>query len=304
MITPHGKLVKVKGKNMHVRQMGSGEKTIVLLPGLGCPLPSVEFSPLMRELSKKYTVCTVELFGYGHSDSIDTPRTNENYVEEIREALTLSGLTSPYVLMPYSASSIYAEYYAAKYPNEIYGLILLDGSSAIEATAKEWTYTEEMIKEMYEELEANEASGKSHEELVQEALMEQEYTAEDIEKAIAEFIEHGYTLEELEEIDKVPNHDRTLLEQDIALSANIFEVLTMPIPKSIPILAFHSGMADFDDDDERAEYEKHSKDHIARLGENVKRVVIKGSTHSNIAYHRDYLKIISNEIDKFLKCTE
>jgi len=304
MITPHGKLVKVKGKNMHVRQMGSGEKTIVLLPGLGCPLPSVEFAPLMRELSKKYTVCTVELFGYGHSDSIDTPRTNENYVEEIREALTLSGLPSPYVLMPYSASSIYAEYYAAKYPNEIYALILLDGSSAIEATAKEWTYTEEMIKEMYEELEANKASGKSHEEFIQEALMEQEYTAEDIEKVITEFIEHGYTLEELEEIDKVPNHDRTLLEQDIALSANIFEVLTIPIPKSIPVLAFHSGMADFDDDDERAEYEQYRKDHIARLGENVKCVVIEGSTHSDIAYHRDYLKIISNEIDKFLKCTE
>ena len=187
---------------------------------------------------------------------------------------------------------------------EIYGLILLDGSSAIEATAKEWTYTEEMIKEMYEELEANKASGKSHEEFIKEALMEQEYTAEDIEKVITEFIEHGYTLEELEEIDKVPNHDRTLLEQDIALSANIFEVLTMPIPKSIPVLAFHSGMADFDDDDERAEYEQYRKDHIARLGENVKCVVIEGSTHSDIAYHRDYLKIISNEIDKFLKCTE
>jgi len=300
MAEPHGKLVKVKGKNMHVRQMGSSEKTIVLLPGLSCPLPSVEFAPLMRELSKKYTVCTVELFGYGHSDSIDTPRTNENYVEEIREALTLSGLNPPYVLIPYSASSIYAEYYAAKYPNEIHGLILLDGSTAIEPVAKEWTYTEEMIKEMYEELEANETSGKSHHELVQETLKEQGFTMEDVEKGIAEFIEHGYTLDEIEEIDKVPNHERTLLAQDIALSSNVYEVLTMPIPKSVPILVFHSDMADFDDDGERAEHEQYSKDHIARLGENVKRVVIEGSTHSDIAYHRDYRKIISSEIDKFL----
>ncbi|MCL2674753.1 MAG: alpha/beta hydrolase, partial [Defluviitaleaceae bacterium] len=79
MVVPHGKLVKVNGKNMHIRQMGKGEKTIVLLPGYGVPLPTVEFAPLMRELAKKYTVCTVELAGYGHSEGTDTPRTNENY---------------------------------------------------------------------------------------------------------------------------------------------------------------------------------------------------------------------------------
>jgi len=105
MVTPPGKLVKVKGKNMHIRQTGAGEKNIVLLPGWGVPLPTVAFAPLMRELSQKYTVCTIELFGYGYSDGTDTPRTNENYVEEIRETLTQAGLNPPYVLMPYSASA-------------------------------------------------------------------------------------------------------------------------------------------------------------------------------------------------------
>jgi len=257
----------------------------------------------MRELSKKYTVCTVELFGYGHSDSIDTPRTNENYVEEIREALAISGLNPPYVLMPYSASGIYAEYYAAKYPDEIEGLILLDCSTTIETTAKEWTYTEDMINEIYQEFAANESSGKTS-MLAQLELIEQGYTEEDIktmvEEGVAELVEHGYTIEEIYELDEVPNHERTLLEQDIALSANIFEVLAMPIPKNIPILVLHSGMADFSDD-ERIEYEQYNKEHIARLGDNVKPVVIEGSTHVDITYHRDYRKIISNEIYKWRK---
>lgn len=278
MAVPHGKLVKVKGKNMHVRQMGSGEKTIVLLPGLGCQLPSVDFAPLMRVLSKKYTVCTVELFGYGHSDGTDTPRTNENYVDEIREALTLSGLNPPYVIMPYSASGIYAEYYAAKYPNEIDGLILLDGSETTESIAKEWHYTEEMIKEAYGELEAT----------------------DDIPK----YREWGYTEEEIHEMVGVPNHLRTELAQDIALSANVYEVLTMPIPKNIPILVFNSEMVGLGED-ERAINEQHRKDHIARLGGNVKkRVVIKGSKHTDIAYHHDYRKIICQEIDVFLECSK
>jgi len=131
MAIPRGRLVKVKGKNMHVRQMGSGANTIVLLPGLGTPLPSVEFAPLMRELSKQHIVCVVEIFGYGHSDGTDSPRTNENHVEEIREGLNMAGLQPPYVLMPFSCSGIYSEYYAAKYPSEIAGLILLDTTATV-----------------------------------------------------------------------------------------------------------------------------------------------------------------------------
>jgi len=288
MAQPHGKLVQVKGKNMHVRQMGTGEKTIVLMPGLGCPLPTVEFAPLMRELSKKYTVCTVEFFGYGHSDSTDTPRTNENYVEETREALLLAGLKPPYILMPYSISGVYSEYYAAKYPSEIDGLILLDSTPTIEEFAKKWIYSEDEIEELKMALE----SDGPHENIPLDE--------EVINKSIAEYLEHGYTLEELEEFDEVPNHMDTLVAQDIALSGNIFEVLDMPIPKELPVLAFSSGLVELEVD-ERAEYEKYRKDHMARLGERSKLVIIDGSSHIDIAYHRDYLKIISKEIDEFLR---
>ena len=37
---------------MHITQAGEGETTIVLLPGLGEGLPSADFAPLIRELSK------------------------------------------------------------------------------------------------------------------------------------------------------------------------------------------------------------------------------------------------------------
>jgi len=291
MATPHGKLVKVNGKNMHIRQMGAGKPTIVLLPGLGCLLPTVEFAPLMRELSKKCTVCTIEFFGYGHSDNADTPRTNENCVGEIREALTQAGLSPPYVLMPYSISGVYSEYYTAKYPHEIAGLILLDTTPTVEALAKEWAYSDNDVEEMKEMLECNE---------------HQEDTALDedaLNEIISEFLQHGYTLEELEEIDEVPNHAETILAQDIALSDNIFEVLAMPILSDIPILVFSSGLEEFDDE-ERLKHEKLRKDHMKRLGKHSKLVTINGSDHLNISYHRDFLAIISKEIDEFLPYIE
>ena len=298
MAIPHGKLVKVKGKNMHVRQMGSSGKTIVLLPGLNDPLPSVEFAPLMRELSKKYTVCIVEFFGYGHSDSTDTPRTNENYVSEMREALILTGLNPPYVLMPYSASGIYAEYYAAKYPQEIEGLILLDSTPTVESFAKEFAYTDEDIQEMNAAPEDTE---------------EPEYDQNAVDEAIEYYMRHGYTLEELGEIDEIENHVDTITAQELALSDNIFEVLTLPIPKNIPILAFNSDInellkeLELNDESlsenekqlEAAKYKESFKGHMDRLGEHAKFVVIEKSNHADIAYNRDYRKIISSKIDTF-----
>ena len=72
-IQPYGKMVEVDGKQMHVYSMGTAGQTIVLLPGYGVPLPCADFGPLMRELSKEYTVVCVEYFGVGFSDPTDKP---------------------------------------------------------------------------------------------------------------------------------------------------------------------------------------------------------------------------------------
>ena len=111
-VSPYVQMLEVNKRKMHVYSMGNGAKNIVLLLGFGVSLPSADFGPLMRKLSKEYTVVCIEYFGIGFSGQADTPRTNENYTEEIRTALYLAGFKAPYVLMPYSASGIYSEYYA------------------------------------------------------------------------------------------------------------------------------------------------------------------------------------------------
>lgn len=128
-IKPYGEMVTVYDGQMHVCKIGSGKETIILLPGMGVALPSADFGPLMRQLSEKYTVVCVEYFGVGFSSQTQRARTCENYVEEIRSALKSAGIEAPYVLMPHSISSVYSEYYASQYPDEVQAIISLDGTS-------------------------------------------------------------------------------------------------------------------------------------------------------------------------------
>ena len=116
---------------MHVREAGDGPDTVVLLPGMGIALPSADFGPLQRELAARHRVVVVEYFGTGFSGGTDRPRTSANYVEEIRAALSAAGYEPPYVLMPHSISGVYAEHYAATYPDEVEAIVSLDGTPTV-----------------------------------------------------------------------------------------------------------------------------------------------------------------------------
>jgi len=129
-IKPYGEMIDVYDGQMHVYKIGNGKETIVLLPGMGIGLPSADFGPLMRRISENYTVVCIEYFGVGFSSQTQRARTSENYVDEIRTALKNVGVKPPYVLMAHSISSVYSEYYASKYPDEVQAIISLDGTSS------------------------------------------------------------------------------------------------------------------------------------------------------------------------------
>lgn len=128
-VEPYGRMFDVYDGQMHVYKMGGGKETIILLPGMGIGLPSADFGPLMRKLSEKHTVVCVEYFGVGFSSQTQRARTAGNYADEIRQALKSAGVEPPYVLMPHSISSVYSEYFASKYPDEVQAIISLDGTS-------------------------------------------------------------------------------------------------------------------------------------------------------------------------------
>lgn len=123
-----GQTIKVDGKKMQAYVTGTGDKTIVLLSGLGTASPIIDFMPLAERLGKDYKVVILEYFGYGFSELTNNERSNNIMVNEIREALKELDINGPYILMPHSMSGIYSFYYAMNYPNEVEAIIGIDES--------------------------------------------------------------------------------------------------------------------------------------------------------------------------------
>ncbi|GAA1585462.1 alpha/beta fold hydrolase [Leucobacter aridicollis] len=126
-IEPYGELVPVAGRHMNVVDTGSGDETVVLLPGLGTAAPALDFQPLITELRATHRVIAVEPFGTGLSDQTDTPRTAANIAEEVHEALQQLDVDR-YVLMGHSIAGIYALEYSARYPAELVAFVGIDSS--------------------------------------------------------------------------------------------------------------------------------------------------------------------------------
>jgi len=126
-ITPYGERVPVDGKKMNVVVSGTGDETIVLLPGLGTAAPALDFQPLIRELDDTHRVIAVEPFGTGLSDQADTPRTAENIAREVHAALQQLGVDR-YVLMGHSIAGIYALQYSALHADELIAFVGIDSS--------------------------------------------------------------------------------------------------------------------------------------------------------------------------------
>lgn len=121
-----GQYVDIDGKKMSLYSIGSGEHTIIMLPGLGTTSPILDFMPLAEELSKDNHVVIVEPFGYGWSDITSKERTIKNEVTEIHAALKAADIQGPYILMPHSISGLHSIYYANTYPDEVSGIIGID----------------------------------------------------------------------------------------------------------------------------------------------------------------------------------
>ena len=252
-VKPYGQIVEVNGQKMHVYSMGDGDKTIVLLPGFGVALPSADFGPLMRELSKEYTVVCVEYFGIGFSDQTNTPRTNENYTEEIRKALSLTGFKAPYILMPHSASGIYSEYYAAKYPDEISSIVMLDTTATTKTNAKN------PPKFVFNIAKLQQACGLTR---VTYGLV-----------PASQKIENKYIDKEINDYKLFAYHvlNDTLIDQSNRMLDNINEVSQIPFPKDIPVLKLISSQT------YKKVGEEYKTNHLKRLGETAESKIIESS---------------------------
>jgi len=258
-----GQMVEVDGKRMHIRSMGNGERTIVIMPGLGTPLPSEQFAPFARELATEYTVVIIDYFGTGHSDQTDAPRTNANFTEEIRQALFAGGFFPPFILMPHSASGAYADYFAIRHPEEVKALVLLDT-----------VHTHEMLEPNATEL------------LVQLPRFAQFMGSPRLTGRIMLSIagvneENGFTPQEINNIRRFMNHEvnPTSMNRSRLYNETIHEVVALDFPQDIPVLSIRPTRPNPGSAMTNAQ---NNEAHMRRYGAGSEMIVLEGNHNIHV----------------------
>jgi pimeloyl-ACP methyl ester carboxylesterase len=122
-----GRTYSVGDHQLHIDCRGSGGPTVVLFNGMG------EFSGswarITDQLGQTTRVCAYDRAGQAWSDDLDQPQDGVTAAADLHALLAAAGEQGPYVLVGHSVGGPYALTYAAQYPEDVAGMVLLDSSS-------------------------------------------------------------------------------------------------------------------------------------------------------------------------------
>jgi pimeloyl-ACP methyl ester carboxylesterase len=98
---------------------------VILEAGLG--EPAVMMSGWIQPgVATATRVCVYDRAGKGWSESAESPRDGVAIATDLHTLLRQAGIDGPYVLAGHSSGGVYAQVFAARYPDEVAGLVLLD----------------------------------------------------------------------------------------------------------------------------------------------------------------------------------
>ncbi|MBI5479213.1 MAG: alpha/beta hydrolase, partial [Deltaproteobacteria bacterium] len=122
-----GRLALVPGGRRHLHCTGTGSPTVVLESGLGNP--ALSWALVQPEVAQQTRVCSYDRGGYGYSDPIGAgPRTAKQLALELHLLLERGRERGPYVLVGHSFGGLVARVFAARFPADVAGVVLVDAS--------------------------------------------------------------------------------------------------------------------------------------------------------------------------------
>jgi pimeloyl-ACP methyl ester carboxylesterase len=116
-----GRLIDVGGHSMHLHCTGTGSPTVVLQPGAG------EMSSNMGWIAPRVAadtrVCAYDRPGRGWSEAVSTPQDASQIATDLHTLLRRGNVPGPYVLAGHSFGGLYVLTYAARYPDQVAGMV-------------------------------------------------------------------------------------------------------------------------------------------------------------------------------------
>lgn len=122
-VIPHER-IDIGGRTLNLHCMGSGERTVLLEAG-GSDW-SVTWALVQPLVAKKLRACAYDRAGLGYSDPAMLPRTPGAIVEDLRALIVAAKLPTPLILVGHSLGGFDVKLYAALYPDDVAGLVLVD----------------------------------------------------------------------------------------------------------------------------------------------------------------------------------
>ncbi len=126
-----GQLIDVGGYRLHLNCTGSGSPTVVLQPGAG--EMSSNMGWIAPAVARDTRVCVYDRAGRGWSEPADTRQDGAQIATDLHALLQRGHVPGPYVLTGHSFGGLYVSIFAARYPDEVAGMVLVDSSDPASA---------------------------------------------------------------------------------------------------------------------------------------------------------------------------
>jgi pimeloyl-ACP methyl ester carboxylesterase len=130
---PPGRLIDVGGHRLHLSCTGSGSPTVVLEPGAGAMSSALGW--IAPAVARDTRVCVYDRAGRGWSEPAEGSQDGVQIATDLHTLLQRGQVPGPYVLAGHSFGGLYVLTFAARYPDEVAGMVLIDSTAPASGVA-------------------------------------------------------------------------------------------------------------------------------------------------------------------------
>jgi len=145
--------VPVGGLSLHIECRGEGRPPVILESGLGND--SRVWDSVLPTVAETTQVCAYDRAGLGKSSPAPRPHSNARMAEELVALLDAAKIAGPYVLVAHSMGGANVRLVAARHPESVAGMVLVDSVSEAQPSRYFALLPEEQLAQFREGLAAS-----------------------------------------------------------------------------------------------------------------------------------------------------